>query len=153
MEKSTGFYIFSLIVAVVVAGALIYAYNTNPNITSPTGASSGEIPADKSLDDFRDEAMELWYGDYYACLESDQGREAQCDCMAEVLDKFADLRARMVAAGYEQGAYFWVDYYVRRLKETMAAYGCSLAKPLTTTAPNPLDVLSGSLSPARSHIR
>lgn len=155
MEKGAGFYVFSLIVAVIVAGALIYAYNTNPTITTPTGASSGVIdPRGKLLDDFRDEALDLW-DEYLVCLTSSPNRQAQCDCMADVLDKYADLRARMIAAGYEEGAYFWVDYYVRRIQETMAAYGCGLTRPSATSplAPDPLDALLGTLSPAQSYIR
>ena len=86
-----------------------------------------------------DEAIHLFHDEYNACFGMAAGPE-KCNCMENVIKKFEELRARILADGknHDQFIAFWIDYYIKLIRETMTALDCgsvaSSAVPVTMPA-------------------
>lgn len=100
-----------------------------------TTTQTGQLQRDQEQQDFIDEATRLFHDEYNACYRI-QDKAAKCDCMAGVVKKLEDLRARIIATGkdYHDLINFWVDYYLKLIRQTMAALECpsgttTIAKP------------------------
>ncbi len=76
---------------------------------------------------FIDEASRLFHEEYNRCYVMDNLAE-KCKCMAGVVEKLEALRAKIIATGkdYQNLIDFWVNYYIKKIQETLIALGCDL---------------------------